>query len=205
MSRVLSVGQIFLAVALVACVAAVDGALPGIGMPTLGQALWLAGFAKSFLHSSSIYAHDFGLPKSGAIGVRAAGGRAAGRLHQAGAQRWRRLFADVSVLADSGLLWRLPAAAAIQGSLSMGAMWIGSLAHLTCHLAARRIFYVVRWPRIASYKRLYYYIFFEQYNRHLFLFSVPPSNVFYIDLHGWVYIRNDLRPWHNVFFVSEHF
>lgn len=54
---------------LFAVVLVVNGALPGILSPTLGQAVWLTGFAKSIAEAPtfSIFAYDIGLPEPAAI------------------------------------------------------------------------------------------------------------------------------------------
>lgn len=47
----------------------VNGAIPGALTPTLGQAVWITGFAKSLASASgfSIFAYDIGIPESAAI------------------------------------------------------------------------------------------------------------------------------------------
>lgn len=51
------------------------GAVPFLMTPTLGQAVWTSGFAKSFTNGPlySIYSHDFGLPTPAAIAFGLAG------------------------------------------------------------------------------------------------------------------------------------
>ena len=61
--KALSARHYAIAALLFSYVVLVNGALPGLGMPTLGQAIWLGGFAKSFGDLLSIYAHDIGLPQ----------------------------------------------------------------------------------------------------------------------------------------------
>lgn len=68
-------GEIAFAVAAVAWVLLLHGAVPYFMTPTLAQAVWATGFAKSFANGPllNIYAHDFGLPNSAAIAFGLAG------------------------------------------------------------------------------------------------------------------------------------
>ncbi|RWA63642.1 hypothetical protein [Mesorhizobium sp.] len=56
-----------LGLCLLPIVLVINGAVPGVMAPTMGQALWITSFAQSFAKDVSIYAHNFGLPQPAPI------------------------------------------------------------------------------------------------------------------------------------------
>ncbi|MDD5460077.1 MAG: hypothetical protein PHG00_00330 [Methylococcales bacterium] len=70
-----SLRELILAAMAVALVFFVNGAVPFLMMPTLGQAVWSMGFAQSFANGPlfDFYAHDFGIPDPAAIAFGLAG------------------------------------------------------------------------------------------------------------------------------------
>jgi hypothetical protein len=75
-----------LALAAFALVLLVNGALPGVAMPTLGQGVWTASFGQSIAnqHGLALYARDFGLPVPAPIPFGLAGALPCGWLILAG-------------------------------------------------------------------------------------------------------------------------
>ncbi len=67
--------EVILAVVAYIFVLFLQGAIPFLMIPTLGQSVWTMGYAASFVHDSffTIYAHDFGIPKPAAIAFGLAG------------------------------------------------------------------------------------------------------------------------------------
>lgn len=63
------------AIAAFALVLVVHAALPGIAMPTLGQAIWTTSFSQSFANAGmmAIHAHGIGYPQTAAISLGLAG------------------------------------------------------------------------------------------------------------------------------------
>ncbi|MCK9540255.1 hypothetical protein [Dokdonella sp.] len=65
-ARLPEIGHVKILAFIIACVVAclLSGAIPWLGLPTLGQALWASGFAQSYANNGwfAIYATDFGLP-----------------------------------------------------------------------------------------------------------------------------------------------
>ncbi|MGB3865114.1 MAG: hypothetical protein WBA29_05740 [Xanthobacteraceae bacterium] len=68
---ILNAARLLLILLLFVFVLAVNGAISGFLTPTLGQAVWLTGFAKSLVDapSLSIFAYDIGIPKPAAIAL----------------------------------------------------------------------------------------------------------------------------------------
>lgn len=64
-----TVNEVIFAIAALVFILFLQGAIPFVMIPTLGQAVWTTGFATSYTHSGffTIYAHDFGLPKPAPI------------------------------------------------------------------------------------------------------------------------------------------
>ncbi|MBB3225857.1 hypothetical protein FHW69_000447 [Luteibacter sp. Sphag1AF] len=73
-------GNTLLVVAAFVFVLMVHGALPGFGLPTLGQAIWTSAFAQAFADASpwALTSHMFGLPAPSAMAFGLAGARVAG-------------------------------------------------------------------------------------------------------------------------------
>lgn len=69
------VSELVLALLALFLVLFVQGAIPFLMLPTLGQAVWTTGFSQSMANGSLLdfYAHDFGIPKPAAIAFGLAG------------------------------------------------------------------------------------------------------------------------------------
>ncbi|MBP9726060.1 MAG: hypothetical protein KBD83_01150 [Gammaproteobacteria bacterium] len=92
--------EIIFAIVALVFIVFLQGAVPFLMIPTLGQAVWTMGFAESFTHGSffTIYAHDFGIPKPAAIAFGLAGAWPASLLLRLG-------FAAPDAYATMVMLW----------------------------------------------------------------------------------------------------
>ncbi len=95
-----TVWEVVFAVIALVFIVFLQGAVPFLMIPTLGQAVWTMGFAESFTHGSffTIYAHDFGIPKPAAIAFGLAGAWPASLLLRLG-------FAAPDAYATMVMLW----------------------------------------------------------------------------------------------------
>ena len=95
-----TVWEVIFAVIALVFILFLQGAIPFLMIPTLGQAVWTMGFAESFTHGSffTIYAHDFGIPKPAAIAFGLAGAWPASLLLRLG-------FAAPDAYATMVMLW----------------------------------------------------------------------------------------------------
>tara|TARA_R110002051_G_scaffold55802_1_gene103618 strand:+ start:2382 stop:4562 length:2181 start_codon:yes stop_codon:yes gene_type:complete len=115
---------------LVIYILAIHGAVPGVSLPTLGQAVWLTGFAESMSSGPliSLYADDFGIPKPAAIAFGLSGAFPCAVLIEFGMQpvnAYALVIATWLMVAFASAIWfcvRLGMSR--RGAMLMAAVWI---------------------------------------------------------------------------------